>query len=148
MPVTHRIHHDRHEAVITNHAAYIYFAIRLIAGFLLMLKGIYFVSHTNYLENAVTQATNGSSVDFLVNYIGFAHVFGGAFIMLGLLTRFAVILQLPIVVAAFFYNMTPEAFGSGGELILSLVVLVMLVYILYRGSGPVSMDDYLKKHLL
>jgi len=88
------------------------------------------------------------AVTFLVGYITFAHLFGGAFIMLGLLTRFAVFLQLPILIGAVYYNITPNAFGTGGELLLSIVVLVLLIYVLLYGSGPISMDDYLKKHLL
>jgi putative oxidoreductase len=85
---------------------------------------------------------------FLVTYIPFAHLFGGVFIMLGLLTSISVILQIPIIMGALYYNLTPNAFGTGGELFLSIVVLVLLIYTLIYGSGPISMDDYLKKNLL
>jgi putative oxidoreductase len=47
-----------------------------------------------------------------------------------------------------YYNLTPHAFGTGGELLLSVVVLVLLIYVLFYGSGSISMDDYLKKHFL
>ncbi len=123
-------------------------ALRLVTGLLLLLKGIYFVSHSQHLETIIMASDARSAVTFLVGYISFAHLFGGAFIMLGLLTRFAVILQIPILIGAMLYNLTSNAFGTGGELLLSIVVLVLLIYVLLYGSGRVSMDDYLKKHLL
>lgn len=124
------------------------FALRLVTGLLLLLKGIYFVSHSQHLEKLIMESSARSAVSFLVSYIPFAHLFGGAFIMLGLLTRFSVILQIPILIGALYYNVSPNAFGTGGELLLSIVVLVLLIYTLFYGSGPISMDDYLKKHLL
>jgi putative oxidoreductase len=128
---------------------FFHFALRLVVGLLLLLKGIYFVSHSQQLETLIIASTAGSAVNVLVGYITFAHLFGGAFIMLGLLTRVAVILQIPIVIGALYYNLAPNAFGSsGGELLLSIVVLVLLIYVLLFGAGPISMDDYLKKHLL
>jgi putative oxidoreductase len=124
------------------------FALRLVTGLLLLLKGIYFVSNSQHLEVIIMASSARSAVNFLVSYITFAHLFGGAFIMLGLLTRFAVILQIPILIGALYFNLTPNAFGTGSELLLSVVVLVLLIYVLLYGSGPISMDDYLRKHLL
>jgi uncharacterized membrane protein YphA (DoxX/SURF4 family) len=141
------IAHSLHRA---NDARYTYFhfALRLVTGLLLLLKGIYFVSHSQQLEAIIRGSSAASAVTFLVGYITFAHMFGGAFIMLGLLTRVAVVLQIPILLAAMYYNLAPNAFGTGAELLLSIVVFILLIYILLTGSGTVSMDDYLKKHLL
>jgi uncharacterized membrane protein YphA (DoxX/SURF4 family) len=85
-------------------------ALRLVTGLLLLLKGIYFVSHSQHLETIIMASDARSAVTFLVGYISFAHLFGGAFIMLGLLTRFAVILQIPILIGAMLYNLTSNAF--------------------------------------
>ncbi|WP_026260254.1 DoxX family protein [Segetibacter koreensis] len=143
MGITQYIHQS-------NDFRYTFFnlALRLVTGLLLLLKGIYFVSHSQQLEAIIMSSNARPAVTFLVGYITFAHLFGGAFIMLGLLTRFAVILQIPILIGALYFNLTPNAFGTGGELLLSIVVLVLLIYVLLYGSGHVSMDDYLKKHLL
>ena len=147
MNITHHIHHDRHERIVNRHA-YFYLALRIATGLLLLLKGIYFISHSQSLETMVQQANTGWGVNFFVSYITFAHLFGGVFIMLGLLTRFAIVLQLPIIVAAIYYNIAPNAFGTGAELMLSVLILVMLVYLLRNGSGPISMDDYIQKKAL
>ncbi len=148
MPNSYPVHHNRYESKVTGFSGYMHFGIRIIAGFLLVHKGILFVSHSAYLETLVRETTSDIAVNFLVNYIGFAHLFGGAFIMLGLLTRFAVVLQLPILLCAIYYNLAPTAFGTGSEVLLSIIVLLMLGYLLYKGSGYLSMDDYMKNHLL
>lgn len=134
----------KHDARYT----YLHFSIRLVLGLLLLLKGIYFVSHSHQLEAIIVESNAATAVNFMVGYISFAHLFGGVFIMLGLLTRIAVILQIPILIGALYYNLTPSAFGTGAELLLSIIVLVLLIYVLLYGSGSISMDDYLKKHLL
>jgi putative oxidoreductase len=143
MGIVQRVHH-------WHESRHIFFnlALRIVVGLLLMLKGIYFVSNSQHLEAMVRDTSQAWAVNFMVSYITFAHMFGGAFIILGLLTRAAVVLQLPIIIGALYYNLAPTAFGTGAELFLSIVVLVLLVYLLVNGSGRVSMDDYLKKHLL
>lgn len=143
MDITQRLHHWN----VTHHAL-VNVALRQVLGMLLLLKGINFISHSQYLEELIRQSNFSSAVNFWVSYITFAHLFGGAFIMLGLLTRLAVVLQIPILIGALMYNMGPNTFGSGGEMILSIVVFFLLVYFLIRGGGEVSMDDYLKKHVL
>jgi uncharacterized membrane protein YphA (DoxX/SURF4 family) len=86
---------------------------------------------------------------FLVSYIPFAHIFGGIFIIMGLLTRIAVLLQLPVLIGAvFFINLGLSSFSNSTDLILSIVVLFLLVYFLIYGNGEYSMDEYLKKNML
>ena len=68
--------------------------------------------------------------------------------MIGLMTRLAAVLQLPVIIAAFFYNLIPSAFGSGAQLLLSVVLFILLVAILYKGSGPISIDRFVKRHKL
>ena len=134
-----------------THAArytFFHFALRVVTGLLLLLKGLYFISHSQELHSMILQSDAATAVNFLVSYISFAHLFGGAFIMLGLLTKLAVLLQIPIVVGALYYNMTARAFGTGPELLLSIVVLVLLIYLMVSKCTPISMDEYLKKHLL
>jgi uncharacterized membrane protein YphA (DoxX/SURF4 family) len=140
----------QHDIRQWNVSRYTFFhlSVRLAVGLLLLLKGIYFVSNSHHLLRMVNETNMGIGAQFLVPYITFAHMFGGAFIILGLLTRVAIILQLPIVIGALYYNLASNEFGTGLELILSTLVLVGLIYLFLKGSGTISMDDYLKKHLL
>jgi putative oxidoreductase len=128
--------------------AFFHFALRMVAGLVLLLKGLYFISNSYELQQMIAETNAGIGTRFMIGYITFAHLIGGAFILLGLLTRVAVILQLPIVLGALFYNLGPNTFGTGAELILSIALLIMLVYIFVQGPGKISMDHYLKEHLL
>jgi putative oxidoreductase len=127
---------------------FIQFVLRVVVGFLLMMKAFYFLSNSHQLHLMVQESNAPGSVGFMVAYITWAQMLGGALIMLGLLTRFAVILQLPIIVGAFIYNLGSNTFGTGGELILSLVVLLLLIYFLIVGSAKISMDEYRRSHQL
>jgi uncharacterized membrane protein YphA (DoxX/SURF4 family) len=70
------------------------------------------------------------------NYIAFAHILGGVLLILGVLTRFACLIQIPIVLGAiFFINLSPEMYKPLSELALSIVVLLLLILFLVVGNG-------------
>ena len=75
----------------------------------------------------------------LANYIAFAHLLGGFLLVLGLLTRFACLLQIPILLGAIiFVNSSGGILKPFSELSLSILVLLLLVYFLIVGNGPWS----------
>jgi putative oxidoreductase len=123
-------------------------AIRVVLGVILLAKGIFFISHADELTNLITNSRFKGMVTFLVVYITFSHLFCGAFIILGLLTRWVVALQIPILFAAVIFNAPHGLFAMGSEFWLSLLVLILLLFFWFEGGGPYSMDNYLKKYLL
>ncbi len=143
MNITQRLHywHDAHPVF--------HLILRVILGVFLLLKGIYFISHSEQLQQMLQESGFAAWNVFLVSYIPFAHIFGGIFIVVGLLTRIAVLLQLPVLIGAvFFINLGLSSFSTTTDLVLSILVLVLLVYFLIYGNGEYSMDDYLKKNML
>ena len=122
--------------------------IRVVLGVILLAKGIFFISHAEELTSIIANSRFSGMVTFLVAFITFSHLFCGAFIILGLLTRWVVALQIPILIAAVVFNASHANFSSGSEFWLSVVVLILLLYFLLEGGGPYSMDNYLKKYLL
>jgi putative oxidoreductase len=122
--------------------------LRVLLGVILLAKGIFFISHADELTEIIINSRFKGMVTFLVGYITFSHLFCGAFIVLGLLTRWVAILQIPILLAAVVLNAPHAVFGVGSEFWLSLVVLILLLFFLVEGGGPYSMDNYLKKYLL
>jgi len=123
--------------------------VRTILGLILLLKGIFFISNSQQLKDMILNSRFAALETFLAGYITFAHLFGGVLIIIGLYTRLAVLLQIPVLLGALIFIIPHEGFlNFWPEFILSLIVLILLMYILLKGSGEISMEQYLKKHLL
>ncbi|PWS30788.1 DoxX family protein [Pedobacter paludis] len=123
--------------------------LRILLGLIIFAKGISFISDTSVLQNLITQNNvfGFSSVMITVgiHLVAFAHLVGGLLIILGLVTRFAVVIQIPILVfAVFFINLTPGFSMPNSELWLSVLVLFLLILFWVIGSGPLSVDEGLK----
>src|SRR5205814_1568654 len=84
----------------------------------------------------------------LEHYVVFAHLIGGVLIVVGLITRIAIIAQLPILLGAIFLVNSKAGFFSANstELWLSILILFLLVFFLIEGSGPWSVDEYMRRH--
>jgi uncharacterized membrane protein YphA (DoxX/SURF4 family) len=117
---------------------------RALLGLLLFVKGIYFVFNHQHLGELIEQTAFSRNSDLFAYVISIAHLLGGAFISLGLLTRIAIILQLPVLLAAVIFNMQLKTSSSVFELFLALFILVLLIYFLIKGPGSISMDAYRK----
>jgi uncharacterized membrane protein YphA (DoxX/SURF4 family) len=74
------------------------------------------------------------------HYIVFAHLVGGFLLCLGILTRFACIIQIPVLIGAIiFINSDSGIFRPFSELTLSILVLALLILFLIVGNGPWSL---------
>jgi uncharacterized membrane protein YphA (DoxX/SURF4 family) len=119
--------------------------IRIITGLFLILDGVHILSHTAQLEESLRQSMSVPMTTFLVIFIGVAHLLGGAFIILGLLTRIVIILQIPAVLAEMYYIQPPNYFLGNWEIAASAILLILLVFLFIKNSGKFSMDYYRKK---
>ena len=129
--------------------SFVLLVARIVVGIVLLVKGILFVSNSQQLQQLILSSRFAAGVRFLTAYITFAHLLGGVFIIIGLFTRLAALLQIPVLIGAIFFILPWQVHITGvNELILSSVVLVLLVFILWKGSGEISMEQYLKRHLL
>jgi putative oxidoreductase len=143
MNVVHRIESwgDTHHPMVLD-------IIRVALGIFLMLKGFAFLDNSTYLKDMIED----QSVVYIptallmtaVYYVIFAHLVGGVLIAMGTLTRFACIIQIPIVLAAVFMT---DFFTSAINAMAwpSIIALVLLVIFMVIGSGPLSLDRYLSK---
>ena len=87
------------------------------------------------------------------HYVTFAHILGGFFLTIGMFTRAACIIQIPILIGAIIFvniNATKDAFSPYSELFLSIIILLLLIYFLIIGNGPLSVkippEEHLKEH--
>ncbi|MGH2665994.1 DoxX family protein [Flavobacterium sp.] len=116
--------------------------LRIIVGIFLFTKGVSFITDTEYYTQLVQPIKNIGGGMLFVHYIIAAHMVGGIMIVFGLLTRWAIMAQLPILLAAFLINFIGEM--HIGNLILSLLLFVICVFFLFYGSGKNSADYYFK----
>jgi putative oxidoreductase len=125
--------------------------LRILLGIFLFLKGFAFMQNLSYLqwvlENEVALNLSSGIIQVLMYYVAFIHMAGGLLIMLGLITRLASILQLPVVLAAVF---TIGIFKSplNSDLWLSIFTAVLLFMFTIIGSGTFSLDNYLDDQTL
>ncbi len=115
--------------------------IRIGLGLFLCYKGFDFLVNMSELPNLLSNKMSFGSFNImlLINFIAFAHWLGGFLLVLGLLTRFACILQIPILIGAIVLNNSSgNIFRPFSELTLAILVLLLLIYFLIVGNGPWS----------
>ena len=125
--------------------------LRILLGLLVLIKGLAFSADTDAQRELILQNNtfgfSGLMAMALVHTVALAHLVGGVLITIGLVTRFAVVIQIPILVGAvFFVNLTRGFTPLNSELWLSVLVLFLLIFFWVAGSGPYSVDHWMKEH--
>jgi len=122
--------------------------LRIALGIFLCLKGIEFATNMGTVMSLMTGTMPFSDFIMIIigHYIVFAHIMGGFLLALGLLTRFACLIQIPVLLGAIiFINISGAMMRPFSELFLSILILALLVYFLIIGSGPWSLDRVIEK---
>lgn len=136
-----------HQWSLTHHPRWLV-VLRVALGLSLFVKGISFLLNTASLESIIRGNIVASNADWFVLGITWVHLLGGFLIVIGLLTRWAVLVQIPILMGAIvFINIQREAF-PGFELPFAIMLLLLLLFFLVEGGGPISLDNYFKHHLV
>lgn len=118
--------------------------IRIVLGGFILYKGIYFIQNNEALISLMKTPNSWIATYVVAHYVSFSHIVGGFLIAIGLLTRIAIVFQLPVLVGAVFYvNLSSGLFDS--ELWISLIVLGLLIVFLFFGPGKISVDEYTTK---
>ena len=129
--------------------------IRIALGIFLFYKGIDFLRNTSVLISLMSNRSPfGSFVIILIgHYVTFAHIIGGIFLTIGMFTRAACLIQIPILLGAIIFvniNATRDTFSPYSELSLSIIILLLLIYFLIIGNGPLSVkmppEEHQKEH--
>lgn len=116
--------------------------LRMALGIALFIKGYYFVRNTDSLLHIMENSRFPWVSLSLAHYVAFAHLVGGFMICIGLLTRIAILFQLPVLLGAvLFVNSERGFFSESSELMYSVIILILLLVFLVIGSGPWSVDE-------
>jgi putative oxidoreductase len=119
--------------------------IRFYLGIGLFVRGVLFIKNSELLTR---MAYDNQSLDFvgasLVHFVAISHLVGGLMLAIGILTRLAAIVQLPILAGAVFVVHWHEGLLTRGQsLEFSALVLFLLVVFTCFGAGRYSIDHYI-----
>jgi len=136
----------------THHPRWVDY-IRIALGLFLIYKGIHFLANTGEIMGLV-KSSIGSFTSFktvmlahlvvvlhIMGGILRLHIMGGILITIGLFTRLACLVQIPVLLTAvLFINFSSEIKQPNSEIIISIVTLFLLIYFLIVGNGPLSYE--------
>ena len=121
--------------------------LRMLLGLILIAKGVYYIQNTKDLSDRLGDVNFGLENMVIVHYVAFAHLLGGILIATGLVTRIAILFQIPVLLGAvIFSNAKAGLLSPDSEVLLPLIVLFLLIFFLIYGSGPWSIDAMLEKN--
>lgn len=119
--------------------------IRIVLGAFIFYKGINFSVHTNYLYNILNPLDEYLGTVMIVHYVTMVHLAGGILIVIGLITRLAVLVQIPVLIGAILINFIGVM--NTTNLTASIVVFLACLFFLVYGSGKHSVDYALKMQM-
>ena len=116
--------------------------LRIYIGLFLFLKGIYFLLDPSIITNLVTENKILFWNSLLAHYVVLCHLVGGAFLMIGLLTRLSALVQVPILIGAVFIIHLKEGYMNYAENLeyASLMLVLLIIYSIIE-PGKLSVDQ-------
>jgi putative oxidoreductase len=133
-----------HDWSLTHHPRWLV-VFRVALGLCLLVKGFSFMANATILEQFIEYNPIFSKAWWLPIAVTWAHMLGGVLIIVGLLTRYAVLLQIPILLGAVIFLSKNSVLGSGVDLAFTILILLLLIFFLIEGGGPLSFDSYFRR---
>jgi uncharacterized membrane protein YphA (DoxX/SURF4 family) len=120
--------------------------VRILLGVFLCYKGIDFLMNMGTMLALITNKMSFGSFSSMLmsNYIAFAHILGGLLLIMGVLTRFACLLQIPILIGAIFF-VNNDLYRPFSAVLLPVVTLLLLILFLVVGNGKLQMLSFKEK---
>ncbi len=119
---------------------------RVALGATLLLRGVSFLNNPPNLETLIVDNELGQYKDLLMYTIPWIHVGGGFLIIIGLFTRFAALIQIPVIAGAIFFVSSKRGlFTAETDFSLSIIILLLCLVFVVEGSGPLSLANYFKE---
>ncbi len=122
--------------------------VRIYLGLGLFIRGVFIISNTRaeFIQTLLQRMEYPWIVTVvLLHYIALAHLIGGLMLTVGLLTRIAAWVQIPILAGALLIHRGEGLMSGGQSLEFSALVLFLLVTFAISGAGPVSVDNGMPK---
>lgn len=116
--------------------------IRIGLGAFIFYKGLYFMSNSLVLAELIQPLKNYVGEIILLHYVVPAHLVGGVLIIFGLLTRWALIAQIPVLIGAVLINILGTM--NALSIVTASIILLLSIFFIVYGSGKHSADYYFK----
>ena len=124
--------------------------LRVVLGIIILVKGFSFFQDSASLTSMLQSTgfdvmnNNATAISFFITYF---NLLGGVFIIAGLFTKWVSLLQIPLIIGAIvFVNSKAGISFSNTELALSMLVLVLLIVFVIKGSGNISADEFFRTY--
>lgn len=144
------IHADKKDEEEAKHYPKWLTIFRIALGLVLFWKGISFIKDTGALGSRILNTGIGifdNNLQSVSLVIAFINLLGGFFIVVGLFTRWASMILIPILIGAvFLVNLEGGISLTNFELVLSVIVLILLIVFAKKGSGVLSADEYFRSY--
>ncbi len=122
--------------------------LRIALGLILFWKSNNFIRDTAIAQTLIEHtgvgvfSENAEVLALVITYLG---LLCGFFIFIGLFTRIAAIVQIPVLIVAVFFVNIRSIGENRFEFFLSLITLVLPVLFAIKGSGVFSADEYFRR---
>ena len=116
--------------------------LRILVGIFLIWKGISFITNTEYYEYYAEPLKKLGGGMVILHYVVAANIVGGIMLIFGLLSRWVIFAQLPILLGAILINFIGKM--DFYNLVLSFSLFAICLFFLMYGSGKHSADYYFK----
>jgi putative oxidoreductase len=127
------------------HTSIVLDLFRIALGVLLFWKGLEFAGQTDALVKLIQPEDPIPATMIFAHYIAMAHLTGGVLVAFGMITRLALLFQLPILIGAVIINITADL--GTWNLVLAVLGLVGGLFFFVIGSGKHSVDYNLKMNM-
>jgi putative oxidoreductase len=117
--------------------------VRIYLGCGLFVKACFFMTHRDYLHQMIGNSdVSWAGPAMMAHYIILAHLVGGALLALGIATRLAALVQLPVLFGAIFALYLPRYAVIEPRQYLEYAGLVAFLLVLFVvfGAGRFSID--------
>lgn len=122
--------------------------VRIVLGVVLIWKGINFIRDFTALKSLIADTGVGifsQNVNALSLVVTILTLLCGFFIAVGLFTRIASLVQIPIILVAILFVNIRSMGSNAFELILTIIVFALLILFAIKGSGAISADEYFRR---
>jgi putative oxidoreductase len=118
---------------------------RVILGILIFMRGVSFLTNEDQFQQIIEASKLQVFAVPLSEMIPWIHIVGGFLIIIGVITRIACFIQIPILLGAIvFINFKGDLFTMGTAFSYSAIVLLLLIVFFIEGGGPLTLINYIK----